>query len=430
MSDTGGHLRTAARWDPVRLGVHPAPGLDDTVDLPPTEYLPRPHDETLRGLLARTAAARGGVFVLLVGRSASGKTRAAYEAVKAVLPDWPVVYPADAEELTAARVAPRTVLWLDEAQRSLSGAAGERAARALARLLDEVAPLAVVGTMRTEHLRRLTETGRGVEDGFPHTHDLLTGRHTRIAVPDTLPADAPDVAAAAARDPRLAAAVRAAGAGRRVLQHLTVGPELVRRWEMGPDQWFTAPEHAVLTAAAEARRLGHASAVPAMLLKEAAAGFMDSTARATAGEEWFPAAIAALTSAAGPAPLIAERHVPGVGNPDSYRPDDYLEQHISRVRAHRAPPAEFWAAAVLARTPDDLHAFARAAERRRRYDSAATLHGAALRQGHTRARAAWALLRETTHGPAAAEETAAADPVAWAALAVAREAGRDSEGTR
>ncbi|WAZ25709.1 hypothetical protein STRCI_007222 [Streptomyces cinnabarinus] len=426
MSDAADRRRTAVQWDPVRLGVHPAPGPDGTVDLPLTEYLPRPHDDILRRRLARTAATHGAVFVLLVGRSASGKTRAVYEAVAAVLPDWPVVRPVDADELAAADIGPRTVLWLDEAQRYLCGAAGERSARTLGRLLDQVAPLAVVGTMWPETLRRLTENSRGDGDEAPHTRALLTGRHAMITVPDTLPGDAPDVAAAAARDPRLAAAVRAAGPGNRVLQHLTGGPELVRRWDMGPDQWFTAPEHAVLTAAAEARRLGHASAVPARLLMEAAAGFMDSTARATAGKEWFPAAIGALTATGGgPAPLIAERHEPGVGDPDSYRPDDYLEQHIRRVRAHLAPSAEFWTAAAWARTPDDLYAFGRAAERRRRYTCAAALYENAVGQGQVRARAAWAVLRERTDGREAAERTAAGDPAAWAALAVSRESAGD-----
>ncbi|WP_406089395.1 hypothetical protein [Streptomyces sp. NBC_01013] len=424
MSDGAVRGRTATQWDPVRLGVHHAPGPDGGADLPLTEYLPRPHDETLRQRLARTAATNDAVFVLLVGRSASGKTRAAYEAVVAVLPDWPVVHPADADDLMAADIGPRTVLWLDETQRYLNGVSGERAARTLSRLLDRVAPLAVVGTMWPEHLRRLTESRREGDDETPFTRALLTGRQAMITVPDTLSGDAPAVAAAAARDPRIAAAVRAAGPGHRVLQHLTGGPELVRRWDMGPDQWFTAPEHAVLTAAVEARRLGHASAVPARLLLEAAAGFMDSTARATAGREWFPAAIGALTTAGrGPTPLIAARHEPGVGDPDSYRPDDYLEQHIRRVRAHRAPPAEFWTGASWARTADDLYAFGRAAEERRRYGCAAALYETAVNQGHGRARAAWAVLRETTDGRAAAEETAAADPVAWAALAVSREGG-------
>ncbi len=426
MPDTEDRRRTAAHWDPVRLGVHPAPGPDGTADLPLTEYLTRPHDDTLRQRLARAAASNDAVFVLLVGRSASGKTRAGYEAVVDVLPDWPVLHPADGEELLAAAIGPRTVLWLDETQRYLQGAAGERVARSLVRLLDRVAPLAIVGTMWPEHLRRLTQ---GIDDETPYVRRLLTGRHARIAVPDALPAQAPEVAAAAARDPRRAAAVRAAGPGSRVFQHLTGGPELVRRWDMGPDQWFTAPEHAVLTAAAEARRLGHASAVPAALLKEAAAGFMDANSRATAGKEWFPEAIRALTSAAhGPAPLIAERYEPGVGDPDSYRPDDYLEQHIRRVRAHRAPPAEFWATAIWARTPDDLYALGRAAEQRRRYGCAAQLYEHAVIQGQARARAALALLRERTDGRAAAEETAASDPAAWAALAVSRESRRDKQG--
>ncbi|MGV9454833.1 tetratricopeptide repeat protein [Streptomyces sp. NPDC003635] len=418
MPDGETGTRTAAQWGAVRLGVHPAPGPDGSVDLMLPDYLPRPHDETLRQRLTRAAATNDAVFVLLVGRSSSGKTRAVYEAVAAVLPDWPVLHPVDADELIAEDVGPRTVLWLDEAQRYLSGATGEGAARQIGRLLDKVAPLAVVGTMWPEHLRRFAES----RDEAPHAWALLTGRHPTVTVPDTLPGDSPAVAAAAARDPRIAAAVRAAGATDRVLQHLTGGPELVRRWDMGPDQWFTAPEHAVLTAAVEARRLGHAGAVPARLLMEAAVGFMDSGARATAGKEWFPAAVSALTAPGrGPAPLIAERHGPGVGDPDSYRPDDYVEQHIRRVRAHRAPPAEFWTGAAWARTPDDLYAFGRAAEQRRRYSCAAALYENAVRQGHSRARTAWAVLRETTDGPAAAEETAATDPGAWAALAVSRE---------
>ncbi|WP_314223522.1 hypothetical protein [Streptomyces zaehneri] len=429
----GVRLRTTAEWDPVRLGVHPAPGPDGTVDPPLTEYLTRPHDTTLRERLARTAAAHQAALVLLVGRSASGKTRALYEAIAVVLPDWPVLFPADAEELTAwiedDGIDPRTVLWLNETQRYLDGVAGERTARVLGRLLDQVAPLAVVGTLWPEHMRRLTNRQSSLESA-PHTFALLTRPHAMITVPDTLDCDPAAVAAAAARDPRFAGAVRAAGPGQRVLQHLTVGPEFVRRWEMGPDQWFTAPEHAVLTAAAEARRLGHASAVPKLLLWEAAPGFMDSTARATAGEEWFPAAIGALTTPeGGPAPLIAERYEPGVGEPDSYRPDGYLEQHIRRVRAHRAPPAAFWSGARWARTADDVYALGRAAEQRRRYGSAAPLYERAIELGHVRARAALAVLRATTDGREAAEKTAATDPLAWAALAVLREAEGDGPGT-
>lgn len=144
------------------------------------------------------------------------------------------------------------------------------------------------------------------------------------------------------------------------------------------------------------------------MLMEAAAGFMDSTARATAGKEWFPAAIGALTTTeGGPAPLIAERHEPGVGEPDSYRPDDYLEQHIRRVRPHRAPPAEFWSGARWARTADDVYALGRAAEQRRVHGSAAPLYEQAIEQGHSRARTAASAQAE---GPPATRATEQRDP--------------------
>ncbi|MCF4137061.1 hypothetical protein L1856_09985 [Streptomyces sp. Tue 6430] len=258
-------LRTAAHWDAVGLGVRPSPGSDGTASGPLTEYVERPHDATLRRRLAHAAAADGTVFALLVGRSATGKTRAAYEAVRETLPDWPVLHPADARQLTGwideDGIDARTVLWLDETQRYVTGASGEAAARALGDLLDRIAPLAVIGTMWPEHLRRLTATGRGDPEENFHVRSLIVGRNATVRVPELLPADHPATRRAAARDPRMAAAVRAAGTGRRILQHLTCGPELVRHWEDGPDHWFTAAEHAVLTAAVEVRRLGHTSAV-------------------------------------------------------------------------------------------------------------------------------------------------------------------------
>jgi hypothetical protein len=110
--------------NPRRLGVHAAisvPGVPDEV-LP--EYVPRDADAADHGIRARVAAAaeRGG-FVLLVGGSSVGKTRSAVEAVRALLPDWWLVHPAGAAEITelAAAPPPRTVVWLDELQRYLSG---------------------------------------------------------------------------------------------------------------------------------------------------------------------------------------------------------------------------------------------------------------------------------------------------------------------
>jgi len=113
--------------DPRRLGVHAAisvPGVADEV-LP--EYVPRDADDGELGVRAKVAAAakRGG-FVLLVGGSSVGKTRCAFEAVAALLPDWWLAHPAGPTEVAALAAAPtaRTVVWLDELQRHLDGENG------------------------------------------------------------------------------------------------------------------------------------------------------------------------------------------------------------------------------------------------------------------------------------------------------------------
>jgi hypothetical protein len=74
--------------------------------------VPRDLDADLR--TAITAAANDGGFVLLVGGSSVGKTRALYEAVHAVLPEWWLLPPADANAVRelAAASALRTVIWL------------------------------------------------------------------------------------------------------------------------------------------------------------------------------------------------------------------------------------------------------------------------------------------------------------------------------
>ena len=78
-----------------RLGVHAAISVLGLPDEIPPEYVPRDADNGGSGVRAKVAAAaqRGG-FVLLVGGSSVGKTRCAFEAVTALLPDWWLVHPA------------------------------------------------------------------------------------------------------------------------------------------------------------------------------------------------------------------------------------------------------------------------------------------------------------------------------------------------
>ncbi|MCZ0990751.1 hypothetical protein O1M54_43625 [Streptomyces diastatochromogenes] len=109
---------------------------------------------------------------------------------------------------------------------------------------------------------------------------------------------------------------------------MTGGPELVRQYEMGPGNAFSEIEHAIVTAAVDARRLGHAAALSPELLAAAVVGYLPSTARVTGDTEWFAAAVHALSSADGgrlPA-LVPDRVAPGVGAADGYHPADYLDQ--------------------------------------------------------------------------------------------------------
>ncbi|MEU1405939.1 hypothetical protein ABZ471_26895 [Streptomyces sp. NPDC005728] len=422
--------RTAEAWGAARLGVHHAVDVDGAGFDRLTPYIERTHDETVRG---RLRGARGGeaVLAVLVGQSSTGKTRSAFEAVRIELPDWPVLFPSGPRELLdwieGDAVDAGSVIWLNETQRYLTGPAGEDVAESLAGLLGRTAPLAVLGSMWPEYARRIG--AQGGDDHF-HARALLRAHHAEILVPDRLGGSLGRARKAAAHDPRLRAALAAAGEPARVIQQLTGGPELVRRYEMGPGNAFSEIEHAIVTAAVDARRLGHAAALSPELLAAAVVGYLPSTARVTGDSEWFAAAVQALSSAdSGRLPaLVPDRVAPGVGAADGYHPADYLDQSVRRARAHLAPPAELWEAAEAhGRTADDLYAMGGEASVRCRHGHALRLYRRALDRGAD-ARPALALLWEEAGDRAAAESVAADSGWAWAVLAGVREGNDDGAG--
>ncbi|MFD6913437.1 hypothetical protein [Streptomyces virginiae] len=420
-------LRTVEEWGPFRLGVHYAVDGEGQGSETLTSYIERNHDEILRERLRQAVERKRPVLAVLVGQSSTGKTRAAYEAVRNELKDWPLVFPTGPEDLsdwiTTDAIDPRTILWLNETQRYLSGTAGEKAARSLADLLDHVTPLVVIGSMWPEYARKLTSPPIGPEDPTFSVRSLLELYRAVIPVPDNLGGSHSRITKAAARDLRVAAALRAAGAQGRVIQQLTGGPELVRQYAMGPGNALTEVEHAVITAAVDARRLGHTSALPAELLADAAVGYLPTTSRVTHDSGWFETAIKALCpSNRTLPPLVSDRVAPGLGMADGYHPTDYLDQNVRRSRAHLAPPVQLWEAAERhARTVDDLYALGQAAQHRRRYGHAVRLYRQATQRGSDAARRALALLLEEIGDQEAAEAAAAGSAQAWVALAKVRE---------
>ncbi|MFF3139994.1 tetratricopeptide repeat protein [Streptomyces mirabilis] len=391
-------------WTAQQLGVHPAihgadaPETDGTFVLP--HYLERDHDRRLRDRLS--AADRNGqaVLVLVRGRSCTGKTRTAFEAVRVCLTDWHLVFPKNAERLLALldadALAPRTVLWLNETQNFLAGPDGEQAAAALHSRLETAGPLVIVGTLWPEYHRALTttpQTGQG-QDRHPSTRALLD-QAVLVNVPDRFPTDS-RTALSVHRDPSLALAADTSTDGM-ITQTLAAGPELVDYYEQAVEP--NGPYgRAVITAAMDARRLGHTSPLPAALLKAAARDYLTHQQRVAAPATWFTHALvyARETVKGVAAALEPVAHPDGMGAlPDIYRLNDYLDQHARTARRYAFPPDSFWTAVRdHAASTVDLTKLAEHARQRGRQHIEADLYRQAASAGDTSALFQLVRLRE------------------------------------
>ena len=298
--------------DPRRLGVHAAISVPGVPDETPPEYVPRDADGGGHGVRAAAAAAaeRGG-FVLLTGGSSAGKTRSAAEAVKAELPDWWLVHPAGPGQVAELAADPpsRTVLWLDELQRYLDGTDGLTGG-VMRALLNALGPVVIIGTLWPDrHAAYTAVPVPGGSDPRAREREVLgLAAVIRISA-EFSPAEQDRARAAAARDPRLQAALAVPEYG--LTQTLAAAPQLVARWE---DAQETAPyAWAVLTAALDAARLGAAAPLTAGFLRAAAPGYCTSTQQARAPRDWLERALAYATARrdrrAGPS--RDRRHGPG-----------------------------------------------------------------------------------------------------------------------
>ncbi|MGI5401305.1 tetratricopeptide repeat protein [Streptomyces sp. CA-135486] len=339
--------------DPFVLEVHraidtgPPPGGTSLPALP--TYIERDHDRRLSGIVAEAA---GGTsrLVVLVGGSSTGKTRACWEAIHALPDGWRLWHPFDPTRPEAALVeldqlAPRTVVWLNEAQHYLltpAGDLGERVAAGLRALLHDPCrgPVLVLGTIWREYWATLTSP-EGSIPGDPHAQAraLLSGHD--LSIPPTFTtADLRNLAGKAQEDPRLAHAAERAEEGQ-ITQYLAGAPALIERYRAAPDA-----ARALIEAAMDARRLGHGRDLPLALLETAVPAYVtngqwQSLAR---NPGWLGKALnyveADCRGALGP----LTRQIPHPGEPHPaqacYRLADYLEQHgREHRRTTRIPPA-------------------------------------------------------------------------------------------
>lgn len=361
--------RVIASWHPFDLDVHPAitVGAGRLPDLPP--YVRRTHDDELDSLLS----AGGSAMVVLTGESSTGKTRALYEAVLRHFADWPVVYPRTAEDLLAlvrAGVGPRTVLWLNETQNHLT----DETATALRGLLEGPGPVVALGTLWPEYWARFAAEPS-------HVRNLLQHRVSRVRVAAEF---SPELVASArtSDDPRLRRAVAASGAGRKVIQTMSGGPALVECYEH-PDSADDRYATAIVTAALDARRLGHRALLTSAFLADAAPGYLTDDDRVDAPEDWFERGMrVAAQDRTGIAALLPKRTSPGVGPADGYDTHDYLDQHARTTRRWALTPTTLWDALVTRTTdPEDQFRLSRAAFHRLRHRHGRALHRIAAARG-------------------------------------------------
>jgi hypothetical protein len=382
----------AGEADPRRLGVHAAISVSGVPDEVLPEYVPRDVDAAEFGVRAKVAAAahKGG-FVLLVGGSSVGKTRCAVEAVKALLPEWWLTHPAGPAEVAelATTPTPWMVVWLDELQRYLNGERGLTGA-VMRELVGAPHPAVIIGTLWPDLYTAYTALpAPGDADPRVREREVLDLAAVVRIAPAFSPAEQDRARTAAARDPRIAIALEAAGYG--LTQTLAAAPHLVARWEDAQ----TASPYAwgVLTAALDAARLGARAPLGADFLRAAAVDYCTSQQQAEAPENWFEQALAYAAGKLHGAVAALSPVGADMGQVAGYTIADYLIQHASRERRYMRVPASTWDAALsYIRDPADAARLADSASNRLLYRYAIPLYDLAAGGGDWDAAARLALL--------------------------------------
>ncbi len=392
--------------DPFALEVHRPVQPEDAPPglplLPP--YVRREHDEVLGQVVSAAADGRSGIAVL-VGGASTGKTRACWQALGLLRdqdPSWRLWHPIDPQGALSELpgVEPRTVVWLNEAQRYLDTAngTGERVAARLRELLRERdrGPVLVLATLWPDHWAQLTVRPLGSADPHAQARELLAGHD--IPVPGAF-TDEQLRQLEGVGDPRLAQAAAGSRDGQ-VIQYLAGAPELLDRYRTA-----SPAARALIDAAMDAARLGMRGALPRAFLEEAAPGYLTDTDWNLLDDEWLEQALTDTAKPSkgvrGPLAPIRPRPAPGVpaspGSGTAWQLADYLDQQGRRTRRELFPPASFWAAATSYANPVDLTTLAEAAKDRGLYRDAARLYKQASAHGRAVAGADLVNLLHTLH---------------------------------
>ncbi|NSX35558.1 hypothetical protein HTS88_03950 [Pseudarthrobacter oxydans] len=339
--------------DAFDLEVHPAISQGTNVDgLPPLPiYVDRPHDLRLRQIVNSCESGESAAAVL-VGGSSSGKTRAAWEAVRRLPKSWSLWHPLSPGRPKAVldgldEIPPRTVLWLNELQHYILTSppeVGEEVAARLRVLLrdDGRAPILIIGTIWPEYLAKISAAPPGGDFDL-HSQARSFVVPVEIKVPSSFSAAELETAREAG-DPRLTQALSHSKAGE-ITQYLAGARALLERYESAPPA-----AQAVIKVAIDAQRLGYAENLSRSFLERAAAGYLSDNEWLALGDDWLDQALEYTAGKCHGAVglLVRQRLRPGQGTEElpHFRLADYIAQWGRKVRCFEIPPVDFWEAGV------------------------------------------------------------------------------------
>lgn len=339
-------------WNPQHLGIHRAISVASEYSSPTddslTHYVARRHDNDIRDILLSAANSNGRpLMTTVVGGSSTGKTRALYEAVSVVLPNWPLLRPASGQSLLdmlERGIPPSCVVWLDDIQNFLDDPQhGGRVARYLFELITtpNVAPFVVLATAWPEVITRMSENinsnkSFGESNEIAAIENLLRCSKVVHAEEDFSSAQPEHLQAASIADVRMKEALGSSGGiGAGLTQTLAGGGLLLDRLNgkaSATAPAFTPAAIAVLTSAMELRRIGIPNPIPAWAIVESAHEYLPPNARIQPNN-WVTAGIAEAAQAVRGVQALTPSTIDGKisPSPDGYELHDYLfEQHLRR----------------------------------------------------------------------------------------------------
>jgi len=214
-----------------------------------------------------------GGFVLIVGDSTAGKSRAAFEAMRHTLRNHTLIAPRGVDGLrvaiTYASRCRKAVLWLNDLEFYLRPGGLSKAD--IARLLIGNGPAKVIlATIRSAEQARLLrgnaeldgagpQTERDVREIFEQAHQI---RMWRKFTQNEL-----DRARALTKDPRIAMALQYSDTFG-VTEYLAAGPALQSDYENAWDIGVNPRGAALVSAAIDCRRAGFLGSIPRLLLNQ------------------------------------------------------------------------------------------------------------------------------------------------------------------